>query len=82
MFDGVGMKANPEYIEKVKGLTKREIEYLLSRSPIKARKIEKRKVSIEDVLAMQLEIEDELLQEWRENFKLIKEKDELHLKSK
>jgi hypothetical protein len=77
------MKVNPEYLEKVKNLNKKEREYLLSRMVGKLpRRIEKERVSIEEALAIQMELEDEQLEEWRKNFKLIKEKDGERLKER
>jgi hypothetical protein len=56
----------PNYLAKVKLLTKEETERLLSRMGSKLdRRLEKRKVSQEEALAKQMEWEDEQLQEWR-----------------
>jgi hypothetical protein len=66
----------PKYLEKVKKLTEKERERLLSRMAGKLpRRLEKDRISIEEALAMQMELEDDQLEEWRKNFKLIKEKD-------
>jgi len=55
-----------DYLTKVKQLTKEETERLLSRMGGKLdRRLEKNKISQEEALAMQLELEDEQLQEWR-----------------
>lgn len=67
----------PEYLAKVKRLTKEETERLLSRMGGKLdRRLEKRKVSQEEALARQLELEDEQLQEWRKMMRILKEKEE------
>jgi hypothetical protein len=67
----------PEYLAKVKHLTKEDTERLLSRMGAKLdRRLEKRKVSQEEALARQLELEDEQLQEWRKMMRLLKQKEE------
>lgn len=67
----------PEYLAKVKRLTKEETERLLSRMGAKLdRRLEKRKVSQTEALARQLELEDEQLQEWRKMMRILKEKEE------
>ena len=54
------------YLAKVKLLTKEETERLLSRMGNKLdHRLEKNKISQEEALARQLELEDEQLQEWR-----------------
>jgi hypothetical protein len=64
----------PEYLEKVQKLTKSEKERLLSRMQGKLpRRLEKEKISTEEALAFQMELEDEQLEEWRENMRLITE---------
>lgn len=58
--------SNPVYAEKAKKLSKSEAERLLSRMSGKLpHRLEKDKLSREDALALQLELEDEQLQEWR-----------------
>jgi hypothetical protein len=62
------MKKNPteEYVEKAKLLTEEETERLLSRMRAKLmRRLEDKKLTVPEVVAMQLEIEDEELNEWR-----------------
>jgi cell division septation protein DedD len=67
----------PEYLAKVKHLTKEETERLLSRMGAKLdRRLEKRKVSQTEALAKQLQLEDEQLQEWRKMMRILKEKEE------
>lgn len=63
------MKKTPdaEYLEKAKLLSKEETERLLSRARNKlVRRLEDQKLSTLEVLALQLEIEDDDLNEWRE----------------
>ncbi|MBK9161563.1 MAG: hypothetical protein IPM27_08360 [Nitrosomonadales bacterium] len=67
----------PEYLEKVKGLTKEESERLLSRMGGKLpRRLQKEKISREEALAMQMELEDEQLEEWRKMMRSLKKKEE------
>lgn len=57
---------NPVYVEKVKKLSKAETERLLSRMSGKLpQRLEKDKLSRDEALALQMELEDEQLQEWR-----------------
>ncbi|MGO9445889.1 MAG: hypothetical protein ACLPXB_14075 [Thiobacillaceae bacterium] len=57
---------NEEYLEKAKLLSREERERLLSRTRTKlARRLEDKKLSALEVVAIQLEIEDDELQEWR-----------------
>jgi N-acyl-L-homoserine lactone synthetase len=73
----------PKYLAKVKLLTKEETERLLSRMGGKLdRRLEKRKVSQEEALAMQLELEDEQLQEWRKMMHSLKNKEEAKKEAK
>ena len=66
---------NQEYLEKAKLLTKEETERLRSRMSGKLpRRLEKEKLSTLEALAIQLELEDEQLNEWRERMNTIKEK--------
>lgn len=67
----------PDYLGKVKQLTKEETERLLSRMGGKLdRRLEKNKISQTEALAMQLELEDEQLQEWRKVMLVLKAKEE------
>jgi hypothetical protein len=69
--------SNPDYAEKVKKLTKIESERLLSRMSGKLpRRLEKDKLSKEEALALQMELEDEQLQEWREMMAALNKKGE------
>lgn len=71
------MKKNPseEYLEKAKQLSKEDTERLLSRMRTKlTRRLEDKKLSALEVAALQLEIEDEDLEEWRKKWSEIKQK--------
>lgn len=66
---------NEEYLNKAKALTDEEAERVLSRMGGKLpRKFEKDKVTLEEALAIQLELEDEQLNEWRDRMIKIREK--------
>ena len=65
--------ASEEYQVKAKLLSPAEAERLLSRMSGKLpKRLEKDKLSIEDALALQLELEEENLNEWREKMAKIK----------
>ena len=67
--------SNIDYIAKAKELTSEEQERLLSRMAGKLpKRLKNDKLSLEEAFAIQLELEDEQLQEWRENMATIKEK--------
>ena len=80
------MKINPasaEYLEKAQKLTEEESKRLLSRMRGKpARKLEDNKLTTLEALAIQLELDDELLSEWRENMHAIREQEEKKAKDK
>ena len=60
-------KANVSYLDKAENLTAEAAAALLSRLSGKLpKRLDKNKISLLDALAMQLEIEDEQLSEWRE----------------
>ena len=62
-----------EYLEKAKLLGKEESERLLSRMRAKLlRRLEDKKLTALEVAALQLEIEEEDLNEWREKWAEIK----------
>lgn len=62
-------KPSEAYLEKARRLRKSEIERLLSRARKKLmRRIEDQTMSVEEVVAIQLEIEDEDLAVWRERW--------------
>jgi hypothetical protein len=81
---GVEMKkCNPEYLEKVTKLSKIERERLLSRMTGKLPvRIERRKITSDEALAIQMELEDIQLQEWRENYRNMLEMHEKKEKEK
>lgn len=63
----------PEYLAKALLLTTEEQERLLSRMTGKLpRRLAKEKLGVDEALAIQLEIEDEQLAEWREKMHSIK----------
>ncbi len=67
--------ANEEYIEKAKLLSNDDAERLMSRMGKKLpKRLMKDKLSRDEALAIQLEIEDEQLEEWREKLSEIKAK--------
>ena len=71
------MKKTPadEYLEKAKLLSKEETERVLSRMRSKLmRRLEDKKMNMLEVVAIQLEIEDEELNEWREKMVEIRKK--------
>ena len=64
-----------EYLEIAKNLSKEETERLLSRARSKLiRRLESEKMTALDVVAIQLEIEDEELSEWREKMAEIRKR--------
>ena len=72
------MKIRPPgdvYLEKAKQLTEEESDRLLSRIKGKLhRRLEDKKLSILEAVAIQLELEDLHLQEWRERIAEIRKK--------
>lgn len=70
------MKApTKEYLEKAKALSRREAELLFSRMGQKlTRKLQNDKFSALEVIAIQLEREDEQLKAWRKQFAEIRAK--------
>jgi N-acyl-L-homoserine lactone synthetase len=68
-------KPADEYLEQASHLNKEETERLLARMRAKLmRRLEDKKMSVQEVVAIQLEIEDEELQEWRERMNEINKK--------
>jgi len=66
----------PQYAEKVKKLSEEEVERLLSRMSGKLpRRLQKEKLSLENALAIQMELEDEQLQEWRKMMAILNKKE-------
>jgi hypothetical protein len=75
--------SNPLYAEKVKKLSKIDSERLLSRMSGKLpKRLEKDKLSKEEALALQMELEDEQLQEWRKMMAELNKKSEKNSKTK
>jgi len=71
----MGKTATEAYLEKAKLLSKKETERLLSRAREKLiRRLEVRKLSELEVVAIQLELEDEALSEWRQRMLEIRDK--------
>ena len=69
--------ADEEYLEKAKQLSEEDAERLLSRMGGKLpRRLQKDKLSREEALAIQLEIEDEMLKEWRERVAEIRDREQ------
>lgn len=65
--------SKPEYLAKAQQLSVDEQERLLSRMVGKLpKRLQKDKLSREEALAIQLELEDEQLQEWRERMHALK----------
>jgi len=75
--------SNPTYLEKVATLSADEQERLMSRMAGKLpRRLQKDKLTKEEALAIQLEIEDDQLQEWREKMHSINAKSKSEEKAK
>jgi hypothetical protein len=67
--------ANEEYLEKAANLSEEETERLLSRMRGKlTRRLDDKKLSVIEAIAIQLEIDDDQLMEWREKRLQINEK--------
>lgn len=76
-------KVNPEYLERVKQLSGEEAERILSRMDGKLpKRFIKEKLTQDEAIALQLEIEDEQLQEWRAKIANLREEDEKKDKKK
>jgi hypothetical protein len=74
-FDMKIKSPSKEYLEKAKTLSRKEAERLFSRMGGRLnRKLDENKLSALEVVAIQLELEDEQLKEWRKNFAKVKEK--------
>ena len=75
--------SKPEYEEKVKKLSEEEVERLLSRMAGKLpRRLQKEKLSLANALAIQMELEDEQLQEWRRMMAILNKKEAEKAKDK
>jgi hypothetical protein len=67
------MKVDPKFLAMVQQLSEERKERLLSRMTGKLpRRLMKEKISVDDALALQLEIEDEQLQDWRKQVRKIR----------
>ena len=68
--------AKKEYLEKAKGLAKKEAERLMARMRGRfTRRLEDKKFTALEALALQLEFEDEQLRQWRKAVAEIRKKD-------
>ena len=68
-------KPSEAYIEQAKLLSKEETERLMARMRNKlTRRLEDKKMNVLEVVAIQLEIEDEELNEWRARMAEIRKK--------
>mgnify|MGYP000101863145 CR=1 FL=1 len=66
---------NVDYIAKAKKLSVEDRDRVLSRMGGKLpKRLQKEKLTVEEAIAIQLELEDEQLQEWRANMAAIQEK--------
>ena len=66
---------NLDYIAKAKKLSEEDRDRVLSRMGGKLpKRLHKEKLTVEEAIAIQLELEDEQLQEWRANMAAIQEK--------
>ena len=75
--------SSPEYLAKAKLLDKEEAERLMSRMSGKLpRRLEKDKLSREEALAIQLELEDEQLKEWRMMMQQVRKQEAIKTASK
>ncbi len=64
-----------EYLQKAKDLSKKDAERLMARMRGRfTRRLEDKKFSAIEALALQLEFEDEQLKEWRKSVARIREK--------
>lgn len=70
------MKAiSVDYLAKAKKLNEEDRDRVLSRMGGKLpKRLQKEKLTVEEAIAIQLELEDEQLQEWRANMAVIQEK--------
>jgi hypothetical protein len=68
---------NDDYIQKAKSLSQEERDRILSRMVGKLpKRLQKEKLTPDEAIAIQLEVEEEQLEEWRMNMAEIKEKAE------
>lgn len=70
----------PEYLEKAQALTIKKAERLMSRMSFKLQtQLAKDGWTAMQIMAVQLEIEDEQLHEWRERIAQVRLRDQQHL---
>jgi hypothetical protein len=74
-------KPDPEYLEKARLLDEEEIERVLSRMRSKLLRRLDDKLDTLEMVAFQLELEDEALNEWRERMSEINKKEKAKGKS-
>ena len=68
-------EANMDYLAIAKKISTEDRTYILSRMGGKLpKRLQKEKLTVEEAIAIQLELEDEQLQEWRANMASIEEK--------
>lgn len=66
---------NVDYVAKAKALNEEDRDRVLSRMGGKLpKRLHKEKLTVEEAIAIQLELEDEQLEEWRANMAIIQEK--------
>ena len=76
-------KPSPEYLEKAMALTQEEAERLFARMRGKlSRRLEEEKLQSLEAAALQLQLEDAELQEWRQRWAEIAEHDKKRHSSK
>jgi len=77
-MEGVMMTklSNPDYLARARKLSEEEAERLLSRMSGKLpHRLQKNKLNREEALAIQLELEDEQLEEWRSMMQTLRKKE-------
>jgi hypothetical protein len=68
--------ASPEYLERAASLSREDAERLFSRMRGKlARRIENEKIDSLDAVALQLQLEDDELNEWRERWEELSQRE-------
>lgn len=76
-------KPSPEYLEKAMALTQEEAERLFARMRGKlSRRLEDEKLQSIEAVALQLQLEDSELQEWRQRWAEIAERENKRHSSK
>ncbi|MBI5109264.1 MAG: hypothetical protein HZA62_11005 [Rhodocyclales bacterium] len=68
--------ASPEYLERAATLSREDVERLFSRMRGKlARRFENEKIDSLDAVALQLQLEDEELNEWRQRWEELSQRE-------